>query len=145
MWLNRTYTTTGGTTLFEATANYNNSTTGFGIWPDGSNCNGFGVGLLGDVGYSANCYSQPSSGVWHHLVVVYDKTQPGTKETALYIDGVLQTPTQNFLTSDNTNAFGNNPIYLFSRGGATEFTAGTIDDLQIYNRALSAAEIQQLP
>jgi hypothetical protein len=49
------------------------------------------------------------------------------------------------LTNNNTNAFGNNPIYLFSRGGVGEFNAGTLDELRIYNHALSASEIQGLP
>lgn len=101
------------------------------------------AGVHGNVGYSINCYRQPSSGVWHHLVVVYDKSQPGTNEVTLYIDGILQTPTRHWYTTNNTNNFGNNRIYLFSRGGTQEFNAGTIDDLRIYNRALSASEIQQ--
>ena len=57
---------------------------------------------------------------------------------------MLQTPTSNSNTSQNTNSFGNNPIYLFSRDGSQFFNAGEIDDLRIYNQALSAAEIQQL-
>ena len=142
MWVNRTYSTVGSHTLFENSTNFNSSTTGFGVYPDDNTCNGIMIGVHGNVGYSINCYTQPSSGVWHHLAVVFDKTQTGSKETALYIDGVLQTPTQNEYTSDNTNAFGSNPTYLFSRGGKAEFNAGEMDELQIYNRALAASEIQ---
>jgi hypothetical protein len=91
-----------------------------------------------------NCYAQPSSGVWHHLGFIFDKSQPASNEVALYVDGVLQTPTLNYYTSDNTNTFGNNPIYLFSRGGSQFFSAGEMDDLRLYNRALSASEIQQV-
>ncbi len=143
-WVNRTYSTAGGHVLLEATTNYNSSTTGFGLFPDDATCGGIQVAVHGNSGYSVNCFAQPSSGAWHHLVIVYDKTQAGTAETSLYIDGVLQTPTKNLNTTANTNAFGSNPIYLYSRGGTQEFNAGTISDLQIYNRHLTAAEVQQI-
>src|SRR6202021_1273670 len=144
-WANRTYSTTTESVMLESSTNYNYSTTGFGFFPDDTQCQGIQAALHGNVGYSANCYTQPSSGVWHHLAIIYDKTQAGTAQTALYIDGVLQTPTSNLNdTAQNTNSFGNNPIYLFSRAGSQFLTAGKMDDLRIYNRALSAAEIQQL-
>jgi hypothetical protein len=144
LWVNRTYSKVGRHVLLEASSNFNSSTTGFGLFPDDYDCGGIQASVQGDVGYTANCYNQPSSGVWHHFVVIYDKSQSGRNEINLYIDGVLHTPFRILYANDNTNAFGNNPIYLFSRGGTREFTTGTVDDLRIYNRALSASEIQQL-
>ena len=144
LWTNRTYSTGGGHTLFEASPNFNSSTTGFGFFPDDTTCQGIQADVHGDVGYTANCYAAPSSGVWHHLAVVFDKSQTGASEVKLYIDGVLQTATQSILTSNNTNNFGSNPIYLFSRGGTTEFNAGIVDDFRVYNTALTAAQIQQV-
>ena len=58
LWSNRTYSTGGGHVLFEATTNFNNSTTGFVFLPDDDTCQGIQVGLRGDVGYTSNCYSQ---------------------------------------------------------------------------------------
>jgi hypothetical protein len=144
LWTNRTYSTASPHVLVEASTNYNNSATGFMLLPDDSLCSGMEVAVHGNAGYSVNCYSQPTSGVWHHLAAVFDKSQAGAKQTALYIDGILQTPTRNMNTSANTNNFGNNPIYLFSRAGTQYFTAAMVDDLRLYNRALSAAEIQQI-
>src|ERR1700733_5279889 len=144
LWTNRTYSTSGGHTLFEATPNFNSSTTGFGLFPDDNTCKGIQADLLGNVGYTANCYDAPSSGVWHHLAVIYDKSQTGASEVKLYIDGLLQTATQSILTSNNTNNFGSNPIYIFSRGGTAEFNAGIVDDFRVYNTALTAAQIQQV-
>ena len=143
-WANRTYSTVGGHVLFEATKNYHNSTTGFAFFPDDDTCNGIQAALRGNQGSTANCYNQPSSGVWHHLVVVFDKGQTGGNEVAFYVDGVLQTPNWSVSASTNTNNFGNNPIYLFSRGGKSQFTSGVVDDLRIYNSALNAAQIQQI-
>ncbi len=144
LWANRTYTTAGGPALFEATGDYTSSITGFGFFPDDATCHGIQVALRGDVGYTTNCYSQPSSGVWHHLAVVFDKSQTGGNEVQFYMDGVLQTVTWSLHASTNTNSFGSNPIYLFSRAGTTEFSSGSIDDLRIYNSALTAAQIQQI-
>ncbi len=143
-WVNRTYSTSGGHTLLEATANYNGSTTGFGVFPDDNTCGGLQAALHGDVGYVANCYNQPSSGVWHHLAFVFDKSQTGANEVSFYIDGVLQTATRSLLTSNNTNNFGSNPIYVFSRSGTTEYAAGIVDELRIYNSALTNTQIQQV-
>ena len=56
----------------------------------------------------------------------------------------LQTATRSLVTSTNTNNFGNNPIYVFSRGGTQEYTAGTVDDLRLYSSALPATQIQQV-
>ncbi len=143
-WVNRTYSKSGTHTLFENSTNYNLTTTGFGFFPDDPDCSGIMDGINGNVGFSINCFAQPTSGAWHHIVAIYDKSQAGNVQTTLYIDGVLQTPTQNYSTAANTNDFGTNPMYLFARGGTKEFCAGMISDLQIYNRHLTAAEVQQI-
>ncbi len=144
LWSNRSYSTDGGHVLFESTTNFNNSTSGFVFLPDDDTCHGISVALHGNVGYTTNCYSQPSSGVWHHLAVVFDKSQTGGNEVAFYVDGILQTPIRNLQASTNTDDFGNNPIYLFSRAGTTYFDSGMVDDFRVYSSALTAAQIQQI-
>ena len=146
-WVNRTYGSGVGA-LIEDSSNFNTSSTGFGFFPDDSaDCgvaNTMMTGVNGNVGYTLSCYAQPTSGVWHHIAAVYDKSQAGTGVISLYIDGVLQTPVRQLNTSTNTNGFGSNPIYVFSRGGTSNFAAGKLDDLRVYNAALSAAQIQQI-
>ncbi len=143
-WAKRIYSTDGNGVLFEATGNYQDSTTGFVFLPDDEVCHGIQAALRGNEGTTANCYTQPSSGVWHHLALVLDKSQTGGNEVAFYIDGVLQTPSWNIFAATNTNNFGNDPIYLFSRAGTSQFSSGAVDDLRIYNRALSGTQIQQV-
>lgn len=143
-WTRRTYSIAGGRALFEASANMNTSTSGFGLFPDDATCQGIQATLNGNVGKTANCYRQPSSGVWHHIAVVFDKTQTAGNEVALYVDGLFQTPTRSLFASTNTNYFGNNPIYVFSQGGTTQFDSGSVDDLRIYGTTLTAAHIQQI-
>jgi hypothetical protein len=143
-WSKRTYSVTGGHALFEATPDFTASTSGFALFPDDATCQGVQAALIGNVGETANCYAQPSSGVWHHLAVVYDKTQTAGNQVAFYVDGVLQSPIRSLYASTNTNAFGANPIYLFSQGGATLFDTGKLDDFRIYASALTSAQIQQI-
>lgn len=146
-WINRTYSTSGGHVLFEDSANFNSSTTGFGFFPDGdpgSSCLGIAVGVHGDVGYTINCYAQPSSAGWHHFGVTFDKSQTGTGAISLYLDGALQTATGQPYTATNTNVFGSNPLYLFSRGGTAGLCAGKVDDFRLFNTALTATQIQQI-
>jgi hypothetical protein len=142
MWVNRTYSTSGGHMLFESSANFTASTTGFALFPDDSTCGGIMAGLRGNAGLSINCFRQPTSGVWHHLAAVFQKSSSGRNEVALYVDGVAQTPTRRYATANNTDKFGQNSLYLFSRAGTQQFTAGIIDEMRVYNRALSRSEIQ---
>ena len=143
-WAKRTYSTNGNDVLFEATGNYLDSADGFALLPDDETCHGIQAALRGNEGATANCYGQPTSGVWHHLAVVLDKGQTGGSQVAFYVDGVLQTPNWNVAASTNTNNFGSEPIYLFSRGGVSKFGSGTLKEFRLYDRALSAAQIQQL-
>ncbi len=144
LWANRTYSKLGGHALFEATTDFNRSATGFGFFPDDASCNGIYIGLRGNVGYSGNCYDQPTSGIWHHLVTVFDKRQTGGNQVSFYIDGELQPVSRSVSAVTNTNNFGNSPIYLFSSGGTTPSASGAIDDLRIYDTALTAEQIRQL-
>ncbi len=146
-WINRSYGNGQGA-LIENSDNFNNSSTGLGFFPDDSiDCGIPGTmmtGVSGDVGYTLNCYAQPTSGVWHHFAGVYDKNQPGTSAVSLYIDGLLQTPVKQWRTATNTNSFGANPTFLFARGGSSNFLAGKIDDLRLFNQALQSADIQRI-
>jgi hypothetical protein len=143
-WVKRTYTTSGDSVLFEASKSYLGSETGFALLPDDEACHGIQAALRGNEGITANCYAQPSSGVWHHFAIVYDKSQTGGNAVAFYVDGALQNPSWNLSSATNTNNFGNDPIYLLSRAGSSKFSSGTISDLRIYDSPLTAEQVQQI-
>jgi hypothetical protein len=143
-WSKRSYSTSGGHVMLETTPNYNNATTGFGFFPDDSDCQGIQAALHGNAGYTAVCYRQPTSNVWHDFAVIYDKTKSGLSEVMLYIDGVLQTPSGFTYTSDNSNYFGKVPLNVFSRAGTSQFDSGAISNLAIYTSALTAAQVASL-
>jgi len=83
---------------------------------------------------------------WYHVAYTHvDGSAP-----LLYIDGVLQTLTLVGGTLDNSKWWDDlvtPDFYIGARltsGALSAFFNGTIDDVRIYNRALSATEIKQL-
>lgn len=81
---------------------------------------------------STNC-AIPSNNAWHHLV----GTQVGTT-AALYIDGAQ-------CSTGTTTAIGNGAGTIdIGRFNGGYYYLGTIDDVRVYNRALSASEVQAL-
>lgn len=79
-----------------------------------------------------------NSDIWQHLVATYN----GLNER-LYIDGVLVKSAGN----SSPLAYDTHPALIGcdDNAGASERFHGVLDELRIYNRALSQAEIQNLP
>lgn len=79
-----------------------------------------------------------TNGNWYHVGVVYDSTL-GSDNQLIYLNGVLDGNT------DYTTAIGNNTAvnyYIGVRADSQYHWGGKIGDVRIYNRALSAGEIQ---
>jgi len=82
--------------------------------------------------------SLPSTGEWHHVVGVYD----GSK-MQIWIDGVK--------AAERTDASGSistttDPLYIGTKTPTSpsgDFFYGTIDEVRIHSRALSADEVEQ--
>jgi hypothetical protein len=77
-----------------------------------------------------------NDGEWHHIVAVYDSSLT----LSLYVDGSLQ-------SGSSSGAYfktGNSLMLGRYRRGTTESFLGSIDDLRIYDRALTEAEVAQL-
>ena len=77
-----------------------------------------------------------NNGNWHHVVGTYDR---GATTAKIYVNGILRNTNSSILTGPTTNA---QPVLMGSRSGVSGF-GGSISGVKIYNRALSAAEIQQ--
>ena len=81
------------------------------------------------------------AGVWQHIAAVVNTS--GTDIVTFYVNGVAQ-GSGNLANSSFTNA---NPLMIGQKGydgsSVVNFN-GLIDEVRIYNRALSAAEIQTL-
>jgi prepilin-type N-terminal cleavage/methylation domain-containing protein len=80
------------------------------------------------------CSTAISKSVWHHIVGVYDGAN-----ASLYVDGILMLVPQAHVFIANHGA-----ALIGTYSGGSELMTGLIDDVRVYNRALSAAEIQAM-
>ncbi|MEA2346196.1 MAG: large repetitive protein, partial [Thermoanaerobaculia bacterium] len=107
------------------------------IAADGTMGAGVGDGTSTDMMATTTA---PTTGVWHHFAYVYDSA--GTAQ-ALYLDGALI----NAATTSKVIAYDTNPLLIGAQSDNStlnSFFSGGIDELTIYNRALSATEIQTI-
>ncbi|HEY4036077.1 MAG TPA: LamG-like jellyroll fold domain-containing protein [Ktedonobacteraceae bacterium] len=81
---------------------------------------------------------EPMAHVWYHLVGVYDAR---AAQSSLYVNGVLRS-TQ--MVPATWNASGETVIGRAKWGKAANFWSGKIDDVRLYNRALSTADVANL-
>jgi len=75
---------------------------------------------------------------WYHLVGVYDA---GATQSSLYVNGILRS-TQRVPAA--WNAGGDTVIGRAKWDHATDFWSGKIEDVRLYNRALSATDVTNL-
>jgi hypothetical protein len=86
-----------------------------------------------------------SLGKWYHVVVVYDRTSTAN-DPIFYINGSKQSVTENTAPSGSAVNDSSMLLHLSVLGEDTrrDYFGGTIDDVRIYNQALSADEIKRL-
>ena len=83
---------------------------------------------------SYNSNAELSTGTWYHIVMTYDGS-----EFTLYIDGSLDKA----VSETGTPETNSEPLYI---GDFPDYSGmnGQLDDVRIYNRALSESEVQEL-
>ena len=83
-------------------------------------------------------------GTWHHLFVTYDGSKV-VQGVTLYVDGRLQNVDIN---CDSLKSEGNiavdRPLLVGRRDARSALVGGQIDDVRIYDRRLTEAEVQAL-
>lgn len=144
---NLNLTQTGGTVSawYKNTANLRGSISGSIL----GKTNGYGSGywltqaetkakfsLYGNTTSQLTSTSNINNGSWHHILATWDSIS-----LKLYIDGVFDksTDTPTSLVTTETN-----PLVIGRHFNAGElFNAGSISQVQVYNRALSASEVYQ--
>ena len=104
---------------------------GYGLTP---NHIWFGV-YTGSNGVAHGPTAVDEVGKWHHIAGVYNGS-----EVIVYIDGVAGAVTNHTGSIYNSSK----PLRISGYANGWRPLHGTVDDVRIYNRALSAEEIQQL-
>lgn len=87
--------------------------------------------------------SAPESNKWYHIVASYDSS---TGVSSIYINGVLDRSLTNFFSGTIRKDSGD-PRFRIGSGNyapANDVFKGSIDEVRIYNRALSADEVSAL-
>ncbi len=135
----KTSSTSGN--VFEASTNYNSFSDSFCILLTGSNA--IQAAIKGNGGYNTAELTTTLDGSWKHFCFVFDTSQSAANEVLIYIDGAVTSPTKAF-SVNNTNNFGNRAVYIASRAASSVFLNGTMDDVRVYTRALSASDVSQL-
>ncbi|MEN6424783.1 MAG: LamG domain-containing protein, partial [Phycisphaerales bacterium] len=100
----------------------------YGIWVNDGNLWCFGHQPNNQLG------SQVEPGVWVHVVMAYNN---GNKR--IYLNGVLDSDATASASGDNTSE-----LWFGAAKGVTEFAPAKIDDIRIYNHAVTDAEIQKI-
>jgi uncharacterized protein (TIGR02145 family) len=115
---------------------------GFGTVPNGAKGLAYGINSANCGAIGSDTLINPTT--WHSMIIVYSPPI-GNK---IYIDGKL---TNGNYSACNTCAIvnSNNPLLIGAGSNSGPSTNdkswnGLLDDIAIYNRALSAAEVQQL-
>lgn len=100
-------------------------------------------GVFGFNTGNSDVFGISSSGLangWHHVVAVF--TNGAVASNELYIDGVKQTLTQRLSSPNNGNAYVRSTLQVSGWGANSGYRfSGHIDDVKVYNGALSQAEV----
>ena len=126
---------------FELTPNFNSNPGGFLVDPNAPEEGGrFGVGIGSGDSRNTAYFARPSAGAWHHYALVMDSTAPAAEQVIPYVDGqaVAYVKTKSGTGAGN---FANSSLYFMSRAASALFGSGDLDEVALYNRALSAATI----
>jgi hypothetical protein len=105
----------------------------YGIWIQNSKIQG-GIWNASNYQHTASSQVIPQTGIWYHIAMTYDMTTDHI--VRLYVNGTL---------AANWTAIGPtkipNKVDVGGRNPNNWYFNGTIDEVRIYNRALSADEI----
>ncbi len=112
-----------------------------GSTTSGGTANKFVMVLRTNSGSSSvfNSNTTVNDNVWHHIAFTRNTS---TQKVGLYVDGVLDSESS-YTDTDTINTSGGGHRIGFYTTGAYPFS-GAIDEVRVYNRALTTSEIQSL-
>ena len=101
-----------------------------------------GATFGGTPGFSVSAAVTPQAGTWYHVVAAIDRSN---NQARLWINGVEYTGTSNTRTVPAGDfIFGEAPPALGGCPGRGYYLAGALDEVRLFSRALSPAEVAAL-
>ncbi len=108
----------------------------FQIW-GGNNNVPANIQFVGGIGPTAEVQWTPTLNQWTHVAVSYDRSEGVIR---FFTDGALLAALA--YSADIQGTGTTDPLYIgYGPSGATEYAQGDIDELRLWNRALTPAEI----
>jgi YD repeat-containing protein len=123
----------------ELTNNFNETPGGFLVDPN-SGYGSFAVGIGIGASRNVSLFARPSVGAWHHYAFVLDTTAPAAQQVIPYVDGqpVAFTKAE---SGTGAPAFAEAALSFMSRASSGLFGAGDLDEVALYDRALSSTTV----
>ena len=106
-----------------------------------NNVGGLGIAAYG--GYIQTTGLDLRDGTWHHVAAVLPMGYTNVDDVELYVDGIKMTSTVSSSRTIDTGSVLDVKIGILD-DGLDRYFDGLIDDVRIYNRALSETEIAAL-
>lgn len=133
-------------TITEFSDNYNNYNESFAVIA-GFTGTGWSNGLMlsfQDEGFNTYEYNKAlvDNAGWHHWVIIFDKT--AGEEIEFYVDGVKRTAIKKQSIVDGKGNFETFPLFFGGRGGKSNFAKYILDELGVWKRRLTLADINRL-
>jgi PKD repeat protein len=126
---------------FEFTPNFNSNQGGFLVDPNAPEDGGkFAVGIGSGTARNTVYFERPSEGQWHYYALVMNTSAEAASQITPYVDGKA-VPYDKTQSGTGAGTFANSALYFMSRAGSALFGNGSLDEVAIYNRALSAATV----
>ncbi len=142
-WLRWTTNSNDDRLALEFTPNFNNTNGGFLVNPNSSASSGrFEVALGRGTSRNNVYFTRPSANSWHHFAFVFDTAASASQQILAYVDGKSVSISKGS-SGTGAGSFASSTLYFMSRGGSSLFGKGTLDELAIYNQALTATQIAQ--
>lgn len=120
----------------------NAASSAFSFFNSGSNY-AIRIPYTGGFGFAEWLIVQPSSGVWHHIVITHDASNTSNKPT-VYIDGVSVTVSTGSQTPGGAYANASHTFYLGNNSTVGRNWDGDIAEFAIWGVVLDAAEAKAL-
>ena len=143
-WMKTTQTGTAIITEMSQNFNYNNA---FIIAINSSTQNKLDLydHTSGGSNYNGIATSSDiNTGSWIHAVMTIDRSQNGTSQNKIYVNGVLSYVQNGIYTTDNNSNFVNNILYIGQRAGTSLGFNGSLAKYQVFNQVPTDAQAMEM-
>lgn len=103
-----------------------------------------GTVLTATYGGGVHSTASVADGQWHHIAAVLDAGQTDSSQIQLYIDGILDATATTGVCTAQTVPVHLGAWYQYGTSTRTNYLQGSLDDVRIYSRVLTDAEIAVL-